>query len=187
MTVGPDYFDRMYGDDPDPWGFGSQWYERRKYAVTLASLPRERYRRVFEPGCSIGVLTEQLALRVDELVAWDLHADTVRRAEERTGHLSHVTVEEASIPDRWPDGSFDLIVLSEVAYYLDDDALATLGRQVANALSTGGDLVAVHYSGKTDYPKTADAVHAALGGADGFEALVSHRDEAFLLDVWRRT
>ena len=59
MTLSPSYFDDMYAANRDPWSLASRWYEQRKYAVTLACLTRPRYRRAFEPGCSIGVLTER--------------------------------------------------------------------------------------------------------------------------------
>lgn len=186
MTVGPEYFDELYGDDPDPWGFESRWYERRKYDLTLASLPRRRYLRAFEPGCSLGVLTEQLADRTEELLAWEPHRATAARAEARSAHLDHVTVEVAAIPDRWPDATFDLVVVSEVAYYLDDDALAHLVDRLDGSLADGGDLVAVHWDGPTDYPQTAVAVHQALAAIAGLAPRVVHRDEGFLLDVWRR-
>ncbi len=55
MILEPAYFDQMYAASADPWGFTSRWYEKRKYALTLAMLPRERYADAFEPGCSIGV------------------------------------------------------------------------------------------------------------------------------------
>lgn len=164
----------------------SRWYERRKYALTLAALPRPRYQRAFEPGCSIGVLTEQLAGRVDELVAWELHPGTASRTAVRTDHLSQVSVEAAAIPERWPDGAFDLIVLSEVGYYFEDDALARLVRRLDVALAPEGDLVAVHWDGPTDYPHTAAEVHDALARVDGLEPWVAHRDQGFRLDVWRR-
>ena len=50
------YFDEMYRDVEDPWNFETSHYEQRKYAITVASLPRSRYRSAYEPGCSIGVL-----------------------------------------------------------------------------------------------------------------------------------
>ena len=50
-----DYFEGIYADGPDPWGFETSEYERRKYDLTLAALPRRRYARALEPGCSIGV------------------------------------------------------------------------------------------------------------------------------------
>jgi Nodulation protein S (NodS) len=57
------YFEGMYSGDPDPWDFEGSPYEQRKYSLTMASLPRPRYRFAFEPGCSIGVLTSMLAGR----------------------------------------------------------------------------------------------------------------------------
>ena len=53
----PEYFDRMYAESDDPWRFETSEYERRKYAATLAALPRARYENALEIGCSIGVLT----------------------------------------------------------------------------------------------------------------------------------
>ena len=82
-TLGASYFDGMYARSADPWGFTSRWYERRKYAISLAMLPRERYRRGFEPGCSIGVLTQQLAGRCDRLLACDVAAAAVTTATRR--------------------------------------------------------------------------------------------------------
>ena len=52
VTLGAGYFDAMYDAAPDPWGFQDRWYERRKYAISLAQLPERRYRSAFEPGCS---------------------------------------------------------------------------------------------------------------------------------------
>ena len=51
------YFEEMYREDADPWGFETSPYEHRKYAVTVASLPKLRYRSAYEPGCSVGVLS----------------------------------------------------------------------------------------------------------------------------------
>ena len=73
------HFDALYLRSSDPWQLASAWYERRKYAVTVAALPRERYRSGLEPGCSIGELTRLLAPRCDRLMAFDF-ADAAVRA-----------------------------------------------------------------------------------------------------------
>ena len=65
----PAHFDRLYGADPDPWKFATSDYERDKYAATLAALPDRRFTRCYEVGCSIGVLTRQLAPRCDAILA----------------------------------------------------------------------------------------------------------------------
>jgi trans-aconitate methyltransferase len=96
------YFDEMYRQDPDPWGFDSRQYERRKYALTMASLPRARYESAYEPGCSNGALTEQLAQRCTQLVATDIVPEVVDRARRRLRHMPHVQVDLRSIPSEWP-------------------------------------------------------------------------------------
>ena len=62
----------MYTESADPWQLQTRWYERRKYAITLALLPYARYRHAFEPGCSVGVLTEHLVHRCDHVTATDV-------------------------------------------------------------------------------------------------------------------
>ena len=52
MSVADSYFDELFQGNDDPWAFKQRWYERRKRALTLAALPRERYASVFEPGCA---------------------------------------------------------------------------------------------------------------------------------------
>ncbi len=83
------YFHDMYRDSDDPWGFTSRWYEQRKYALSLAALSSPRYGSVFEPGCSVGVLSAQLATRADHLLCTDVSPRAVELARERLdGHDS---------------------------------------------------------------------------------------------------
>jgi trans-aconitate methyltransferase len=180
----PEYFERLYRDNPDPWGFSTSWYERRKYALTTAALPAERYRSAFEPGCSIGVLTEMLAPRCEQLLAVDLNEDAVSAARSRLSARPHVRVERTTIPDHWPSGPFDLLVLSEVCYYFDPDELIGLMERATGSLEAGATVVAVHWRGETDYPLTASATHAILAATPGLESVVHLEDPEFLLDVW---
>lgn len=187
MTVPQEHFDDLYAADPDPWGFTSRWYEKRKYAVTLAALPEERYASAYEPGCSIGVLTGLLADRCERLLASDGSAAAVERAQARLVGRPHVRIEQRRLPGEWPEGSYDLVVLSELLYFLDaDDLDAVLARAVA-AVAPGGTLIAVHWRPKADdHPLPTDEVHARLlqaGGHDGFGHAVHHLEDAFVLDV----
>ena len=90
-TLPAGYFDAMYQTAADPWGFEDRWYERRKYAISLAMLPAARYRRAFEPACSVGVLTQMLAGRCDELLACDV-------AEAAVGVVVPAHNEETLLP-----------------------------------------------------------------------------------------
>ncbi|MFB9235498.1 class I SAM-dependent DNA methyltransferase [Plantactinospora siamensis] len=188
MTLPVGYFDAMYAASPDPWGFTSRWYERRKYALTLAALPRPRYAAAFEPGCSIGVLTEQLAARCDRLLSVDLAEQAVATAAERVAGCPHVRVRPGRMPQDWPDEDFDLIVLSEVGYYLGDADLDTLLDRAVASLRPGGDLVAVHWRHPVaDYPQRGDEVHERLDRVPGLARLVRHEEADFRLDVHTRT
>jgi SAM-dependent methyltransferase len=187
VTLETSFFDRMYAESDDPWGFATRWYERRKYALTLAALPRPRYARALEMGCSIGVLTVELAARCDQLLAVDASAEAVRQATARTAHLPQVTVEQRRLPDEHPAGTFDLVVLSEIGYYFSPGDLAAVIDAAVTALIAGGTLVAVHWRHPvTDYPLRGDDVHHAIARHVGLERTVSHEEADFRLDVFQR-
>ena len=118
-TMAAEYFENLYASDPDPWRFASSEYELEKYAATMAALPSSDYRRALEIGCSIGVLTQRLAARCRTLIALDPAEGALSQARERCSDLPDVSFMRALVPADWPEGAFDLILLSEVVYYLD--------------------------------------------------------------------
>ncbi|HET9080981.1 MAG TPA: SAM-dependent methyltransferase [Trebonia sp.] len=188
MTLGAGHFRERYAASPDPYGLAERWYEARKYAVTVALLPRERYHAAFEPGCSIGVLTTRLAARCDSLLSCDLVLDAVTSARARTAGLPGVRVEQRTIPRDWPPGTFDLIVLSELLYYFDDADLNQVFRLSAGALRRSGHLLAVHWRHPApDHPRTGDDVHLALAAYAGLIRLAHYRDQDFVAEVFART
>ena len=163
MTLPDAYFNDIYADSADPWGFTDRWYEERKRAVTLAALPERRYASAYEPGCSIGVLTAALAPRCDALLASDVSPGALAAAADRLAGSPHVRFELRALPHGWPTGSFDLVVLSEVLYYLGDDDLRTAIRRAVEAIAPGGTLLAVHWRHPVqDYPQSGDSVQRAL-------------------------
>jgi LmbE family N-acetylglucosaminyl deacetylase len=179
------YFEDFYAAaGPDPWGFETRWYERRKRALTIASLPRERFRRAFEPGCSIGLLTAELAGRCDQVIAMDVATAAVEQARSRTRAFPGVRVERGAVPKDWPAGEFDLVMLSEVGYYCAGTELSDLVRLAGDALAADGVLVACHWRHPVqDYPVDGDLVHARLRQHPRLRLLAAHEEEDFLLDV----
>ncbi|MGI8903661.1 MAG: class I SAM-dependent DNA methyltransferase [Solirubrobacteraceae bacterium] len=168
--VGPEFFEDLYAHDEDPWGFARRDYEREKYRHTLAALGDARFARGLEVGCSIGVLTEQLATVCHELVGIDVSARALALAQRRLGGAAGVSVRRMSFPEQMPDGHWDLVVCSEVLYYLDPPAFARALERLAAVLDGGGAVLAVHWRPATStYPLRGDEVHdrmlAALGGA----------------------
>ena len=181
------YFDDKYAADPDPWRFAASPYERDKYAATLAALPRARYAAALEVGCSIGVLTRQLAERCDTLLAIDIAAAALRQAEQRCADRRHVRFATARVPAEWPAGKFDLILLSEVVYYLDRADVDRLAQRVRSAAAPGGDILLVHWLGETHYPLSGDEAAETFIGSMADAAPVRHqaRTGAYRLDALR--
>ncbi|MFE5141301.1 SAM-dependent methyltransferase [Streptomyces fagopyri] len=146
MNTPASYFHRQYADVADPWHLAERWYDRRKYHLTVAALPRPRYVRAFEPGCSVGVLTGLLAARCDALLSTDRIASAVRATGQRTAGSDQVTVRRMTVPEQWPEGSFDLVVLSELLYYFDSATRTQFLKQSVESLDEGGHLVTVHWN-----------------------------------------
>ena len=187
-TLPRDYFDRLYQNDADPWNFATKGYEHQKYAATLDNLPRARYQNALELGCSIGVLTQMLAARVDALLAVDAALVAVEAARTRCSNLSNVEIKRATLPDEFPVGQFDLILMSEVGYYFALPDLKRLSERILDGLKSGGDLVTVHYlPAVPDYPLTGDEVHDFFLEMAGLEHLSGLRAERYRLDCFRRT
>lgn len=179
------FFDRFYGTTRDPWGFETRWYERRKREVTLAALPRPHFGAALELGCSIRVLTDRLADRCDTVLAIDIAGQPLRVARARLAGCPGVRFTRRILPAEWPEGRFDLIVLSEVGYYLSIDALHELLQRCRNSLTSDGVLLACHWLHPVaEYPLTGEQVRQELGRVPGLERTVQHRERDFVLGVF---
>jgi trans-aconitate methyltransferase len=188
-SLQPAFFDQMYSDTHDPWGFETRPYEAEKYAETLASVPRTKYRSAFEIGCSVGVLTQQLATRCDELLAVDVIEKPLEHARTRCRHLPHVRFERMQVPEEFPEASFDLIVLSEVAYYWAGEDLQRARDLIIEHLDPGGNLVMVHWRPFVEeYPRTGDEVHELFISSteQSLRHLSDRRQDLYRLDVFER-
>ncbi|MBC8154911.1 MAG: methyltransferase domain-containing protein [Bacteroidetes bacterium] len=190
-TLPQRYFDDVYRASDDPWSFATSDYERAKYTATLAALPNTHYTNAFEIGCSIGVLSAMLAPQCDKLLAVDASELPLRTARERLAPFPHVTVRQASIPDWFPAGPFDLILLSEVGYYLSMSDLEKTRSLMLDNLTPGGHLVLVHWTPFVpDYPLTGDQVHetflAITGPGQPLTDVREQRAETYRLNVFQK-
>lgn len=178
------YFDALYLDD-DPFGYRNSWYEVRKRALLMASLPAQQVGSAWEIGCSNGELTAALAARCTHLLATDLSARAVALAQRRNAAAPHVEIRRAEHPADWPEQAFDLVVLSEVGYYLDRPTLLRLIRRLRNSLHAHGSVVACHWRAPfAEAPLAGDDVHALIHDAIDMPAAFSYVDADLRLESW---
>jgi cyclopropane fatty-acyl-phospholipid synthase-like methyltransferase len=182
-----EHFERLYQSNPDPWGFTTSAYERAKYEATLSALGETRFRSALEVGCSIGVLTRLLAPRCEGVLGIDIVEAPLQEARVRCGDMAHVRFERMQVPGAWPAGRFDLIVLSEVLYFLTAADIAGCAERVRSCLLPGGVVVLVNWLGQTDDPTPGEAAAeqfiAAMGGA--VVPVRQAREQGYRLDLLR--
>lgn len=208
------YFDALYHDNSDPWHYQTRWYEKRKRDMCLAVLPKSQYTDAIELGCGNGVFSELLASRCQALVSIDGHHQAVQLAKQRLAKSAHVRVIQGVIPSVLPnnDSGFDLIVISEILYYLSSNDIDTVIAWIQQNLAVGGSLLCCHWRYTIDdFAMTGDTVHQRLNQAfDGVNnencdkrppitsksfavprPTFTHQsqiiDSDFLLDVWQHT
>jgi SAM-dependent methyltransferase len=188
MSIGRDYFEQLYTQEPDPWDFDTSDYERRKYDATLAAIGAG-HRDALEIGCSIGVFTRRLAEVCQALLAVDIAETALDAARRRCVDKANITFRRMQVPDELPAGRFDLILLSEVGYYWSRSDLDRFLGWVPGALEPGGLFVLVHWTGATNYPLTGDEVHdhAAMRACDRLRLIRTATTDRYRLDVLQTT
>lgn len=180
-------FEAKYRDDPDPWGYADSPYERAKYTATLAACGPGPFRRALELGGSIGVFSARLASRCERLETIDLSPTAVAAARERLAGAGHVTVLEGDIPEELPGGAYDLVVASEVLYYLEPARLEATLAALEERLAPGGRLVAVHWRpAGPERPFDAATVHVRLRALGWLAPVAEGHTADYLLDVLER-
>ncbi len=188
-SLQPEYFENVYASNDDPWDFASSEFEAKKYAATLDALPREKYDSAFEIGCSIGVLTEKLAKRCGELLSVDVSENALKQARDRCEDLQNVRFEKMDVAKEFPDKKFDLILVSEVGYYLSKEDWQKLMRKIFEHLTENGQVGLIHWTPFVkDYPQTGDEIHDSFAEfAKGkFKQIEIKREEKYRLDIWEK-
>lgn len=180
-------FEALYRADPDPWRYTSSPYEREKYGATLSACGPGQFENALELGASIGVFSLQLAALCDSLTTIDAAPTAVAAARKRLRGVSNVEVILGTIPDDVPRARYDLVVASEVLYYLSAPQLGQTLSALDKMLVPRGRLVAVHWRPPgPERPFTAAQVHASLRSQQRLIARRSAHTADYLLDVLER-
>lgn len=181
--VGAERFESLYASSPDPWGYCTSSYEHEKYADTLAALPLRPLGSALEVGCSIGVFTRQLAMRCERVLGIDFSPRALALARARVSGLTNVQLRQASFPEQVPEGQWDVVVCSEVLYYLDQEGLCQATNWLSEQLQRGTCVVAVSWRGAgADEPFRGDDVHDLLAGSLARWHTVDARRVGYRLD-----
>jgi LmbE family N-acetylglucosaminyl deacetylase len=174
-----DALDRLHSADADPWLVDSSRYERRKRDLLLAALPRDSFRHGLEVGSSTGALAVDLAARCERLLVVDASAHAVAAARERCADLPGVRLEQRRVPQEWPlePARFDLVVLSEVGYFLSHADLDDLVERLRTDLAPDGVLVLCHWRHPVGgWPLDGADVHRRVVAADLRPVVATYTD-----------
>ena len=151
-----DYKDEAYWEGifsaKDPWDYRNP-YEAVKYDQTIDLLDGRHFDDALEIACAEGEFTRRLAPLCERILATDIAPSAVERAAEKLRDLGNVTCRKLDLLTDELPGDFDLIVCSEVLYYLEDDAmLARFCGKVAEHLRPGGWFITAHAKLTVDEP-----------------------------------
>ena len=179
------YFEAMYARDPDPWQFRTSAYEAAKYAATVAAIAGRRYRSALEVGCSIGVLSAQVAPLCDAYLGLDIAEAPLAEARGHCRDLPQAHFARIAVPGEWPEGSFDLILLSEVLYFLSAADIAATAGLVRRSLLPGGVVLLVNWIGNPVPPQPGDEAAEAFLAATDLAVVRQERAEGYRLELLR--
>lgn len=216
------YFDTLYSGSSDPWQYQTRWYEQRKRDMCLAVLPQAHYSNAIELGCGNGVFSALLAQRCQTLLSIDGNNKAVQMARQRLIDTPHAKVIQGIIPDvlltltemlqqanpsldlpnrvSTNTPPFDLIIISEILYYLSPEDIDTVIDWIQHNLAEGGSLLCCHWrypiegfamTGETVHERFYQAFNRASDVNTANTKLMTFTqqsqtvDSDFLLDVWQ--
>lgn len=145
MTETLAHLHRLYAETDDPWHFATSPYEQSKFAATAAALSCPRYSDGLEIGCGNGALAQHLAPRCDRYTGIDAIPRAVAAAQNRAPQARFL---QGAYPCPLPNGPFDLIILSEVLYFLTPQLIETLAADLLR-IAPQAEVICVTYLGDT--------------------------------------
>lgn len=143
--IDPDGFEAMFQRDSDPWNYAGSPFEAFKRRVLIRACGTRIYGRGLELACANGETSRHLARRCLGLLAVDVSPTVIAAARGRVRDR-RVTFSVARLPAETPRGPFDLIVASEILYYMSRSDMDALLHRLIAALAPGGRIVILHHT-----------------------------------------
>ncbi len=147
MGVGRDHLHALYSETSDHWGFEHSDYEQAKFVATFKALSRPRYTCAFELGCGNGQLSRHLVKMCDRYIGMDAVRIAVEAARKAVPSASFI---HDFYPCPLPDEHFDLLILSEILYFLYKNSLQTLASEITTHWPQA-KVLCVSWLGETDH------------------------------------
>ncbi|WP_028351281.1 nodulation methyltransferase NodS [Bradyrhizobium murdochi] len=157
----------------DPWRLDGNPFERERHTQMLRlSLSQGVITHALEVGCAAGGFTEKLAPHCERLTVVDVMPRAIGRACQRTKRWSHITWIASDIQEFSTPELFDLIVVAEVLYYLEDmTEIRAAIRNLVQMLAPGGHLL---------FGSARDAACRRWGHAAGAESVKTMLNEMLI-------
>ena len=190
MTERRRRFEELYNKTIDPWQFRTSSYEKEKYEKTVASIPASKYKCGIEAGCSIGELSRLIGERCQQFYGIDISEAAIDEARKRNADRHNLHFAQSELPGGWPQISADLIVLSEILYFLTANEIEKLADILKHRWEVGGDCIVVSFLGDTSEAlqgtESADMMAAALRSRMTIATIPATVEENYRIDVLQR-
>ena len=145
--ISTDLLDLNYFLRRDPWNYNTSGLEQGKYRDILSLVPVDTD-AALEVGCAEGVFTQMLSKQVTSLLGIDSSPVALGRARKA---CPTVDFQQMDISRQSPESEYDLIVASEILYYLgDSEQISRVGHRMVDWLKPKGYLLLCHMRSQTD-------------------------------------
>lgn len=141
------YFDRLYTFSHDPFENEASSYEQAKLDLIFQFLFLEPYKLLMDMGCGTGAMTVQLAKKVKQTIGIDFSQEAIAIARQRYGNTPNLDFVVANLSEYKPSSKADVIVASEVLYYIRRNSkqeFEKVVRNIASLVLPGGKLIVSH-------------------------------------------
>jgi len=175
-------FERLYLESPDPWNYRSSPYELQKYERVLACALewRNGCESALEIGCSVGVFSRMLTDHFDEVTAIDVSKEALAAATRHNRAVKNLRFMHRDMQSLDTDGLYDVIICAEVLYYIGENDVEIVCRQLDKYLSARGVILLV--TGVSSEPKVSSYFD---GWADIFAARFQQASKEIIQDPVR--